>query len=77
MVPPTSMCTGAVYRDAAATLGIPASFGVYDVDDDGGGGLWHGVGVWGLGDEVLSVGDVAGDRPGDINLSDRHFSNDW
>ena len=28
MVPPTSICTGAVYRDAAATHGIPVTAAV-------------------------------------------------
>lgn len=60
MVPPTSMCTGAVYLEAAATLGMPASLAdAYEL---------MALGVCGVGDDVLSVGEVAGDRLGDNNL---------
>lgn len=52
MVPPTSIWTGAVYRDAAATHGMPVI-------------LWlkaSGAGGVGVGEEELDmVGEVAGE----------------
>lgn len=54
MVPPTSMCTGAVYLEAAATHGIPVILWLQLI-----GGWEGGVGV---GDDELDiVGDVAGE----------------
>lgn len=55
MVPPTSMCTGAVYLEAAATHGIPVILLQFTAG---------GVGD----DEFDIVGDVAGELLGDISL---------
>lgn len=56
IVPPTSMWTGAVQRDAAATQGIPVI-------------LWLQLRAGGVGDEELDmVGDVAGELLGESNL---------
>lgn len=55
MVPPTSMCTGAVYLEAAATHGIPV--------------ILLQLTAGGVGDDEFDiVGDVAGELLGDINL---------
>ena len=56
IVPPTSMWTGAVQREAAATQGIPVI-------------LWLQLRAGGVGDEELDmVGDVAGELLGESNL---------
>lgn len=56
MVPPTSICTGAVYLEAAATHGIPVI-------------LLQLTAAGGVGDDEFDiVGDVAGELLGDINL---------
>ena len=57
MVPPTSMWTGAVKREAAATHGIPGSLAAYEAEARSC--------VAGVGDEALNVGDAAGERLGD------------
>lgn len=58
-MPPTSMWTGAVYLEAAATHGIPVIFWLYA----------GAAGVGGVGDEEFDiVGEVAGELLGDSNL---------
>lgn len=61
MVPPTSMWTGAVYLEAAATQGMPVIFWLQA----------EAAGVGGVGDDEFDiVGDVAGELLGDINLTE-------
>lgn len=63
MVPPTSMWTGAVYRLAAATHGIPV-IGLLWLQPLAEDNPWFPGGdpaVVGVGDDEFDVGDVVGD----------------